>query len=324
MIYIDTHSTDVYYNFALEYYFAAEKDLGDTLFLLWRTNPTLMLGKYQNLLEEVDLPYVQANGITLVRRMSGGGTIYTDLGGWQYTFIDRREGEEINFRDYLSPVLGALSELGVEAEFNGRNDLLTHGRKFSGTAQYKLGGCTVHHGSLLYDTDIAQMVASTTVDPHKFLSKSIKSVRDRVTNLSEHLQVKITPEAFQDRMVASILEGRRREYTLTEADRLRICEIAKEEFDNWDRIYGASPKCTLRREDRFAGGRLCVQLEIKKGHIAAIAIEGDFFSALDISLLVERLTDRPYEKAAIEKVLAGLDGGIYGITKAELLHTIID
>ena len=132
--------------------------------------------------------------------MSGGGTIYTDLGGWQFTFIDYGDTDEIHFQEYIAPVIDALRALGIPAEFNGRNDLVIEGRKFSGNAQYKLGGNTVHHGSLLYATDIAQMVAATTVDEYKILSKSIKSVRDRVTNISEHMQTPLSPEAFKEHM----------------------------------------------------------------------------------------------------------------------------
>ena len=128
MIYIETGSTDVYYNFALEYYFTLEKRLPDTVFLFWRTTPTLMVGKYQNVLEEINKPYADAHGIHLVRRMSGGGTIYTDMGGWQFTFIQHKEAGEIEFGQYIAPVIDALREMGVNAAFNGRNDLTIDGK----------------------------------------------------------------------------------------------------------------------------------------------------------------------------------------------------
>ena len=134
MIYIETGSTDVYYNFALEYYFTLEKRLPETVFLFWRTTPTLMVGKYQNVLEEINKPYADEHGIHLVRRMSGGGTIYTDMGGWQFTFIQHKEAGEIEFSQYIAPVIGALGEMGVNAAFNGRNDLTIDGKKFSGNS----------------------------------------------------------------------------------------------------------------------------------------------------------------------------------------------
>ena len=139
--------------------------------------------------------------------MSGGGTIYTGMGGWQFTFIQHKEAGEIEFSQYIAPVIGALGEMGVSAAFNGRNDLTIDGKKFSGNAQYRLGDCIVHHGSLLFGTDIAQMVASTTVDSYKITSKSIKSVRDRVTNISEHLPAPMDAETFKATMVRHIMNG---------------------------------------------------------------------------------------------------------------------
>lgn len=129
MIYIETGSADVCYNFGAEYYFTVEKPLEDTVFLFWRTTPTLMVGRYQNVLEEVDRAYAAAHGIRIVRRMSGGGTIYTDPGGWQFTFIEDAREEDIQFQRYIAPVTGALAELGVEASFNGRNDLTVGGKR---------------------------------------------------------------------------------------------------------------------------------------------------------------------------------------------------
>ena len=228
MIYIETGSTDVYYNFGLENYFTVEKRLPDTVFLFWRTTPTLMVGKYQNVLEEINKPYADAHGIHLVRRMSGGGTIYTDLGGWQFSFIQHKEAGEIEFGQYIAPVIGALGEMGVRAAFNGRNDLTIDGRKFSGNAQYRLGDCIVHHGSLLFDTDIRQMAEATTPDSYKITSKSIKSVRDRVTNISDHLPQPMDPETFKEAMVRHIMNGSTAVYTVTPEDDARIREIARE------------------------------------------------------------------------------------------------
>lgn len=128
MIYIETGSTDVYYNFGLEYYFTAEKKLPEPVFLFWRTTPTLMIGKYQNTLEEINKKYVDAHNIHIVRRLSGGGTIYTDPGGWQFSFITQGDSDSIQFQQYLTPVLDALQGMGIPAEFNGRNDLTVEGK----------------------------------------------------------------------------------------------------------------------------------------------------------------------------------------------------
>ena len=126
MIYIETGSTDVYYNFGLENYFTVKKRLPDTVFLFWRTTPTLMVGKYQNVLEEINKPYADAHGIHLVRRMSGGGTIYTDLGGWQFSYITKSSGIEIEFGRFIDPIVDILGQLGCDAALTGRNLSLIH------------------------------------------------------------------------------------------------------------------------------------------------------------------------------------------------------
>lgn len=326
MIYIETGSTDVYYNFGLEYYFTVEKRLPDTVFLFWRTTPTLMVGKYQNVLEEINKPYADAHGIHLVRRMSGGGTIYTDLGGWQFTFIQHKDAGEIEFSQYIAPVIDALREMGVSASFNGRNDLTIDGKKFSGNAQYRLGDCIVHHGSLLFDTDIEQMVASTTVDSYKILSKSIKSVRDRVTNISEHLPVPMDAEAFKGAMVRHILNGSTDVYTVTPADDARIREIAGERFRSWDQIFGKNPKFTIDRTGRFEGGKLQFKLDVQKGIIRHAAVYGDFFSTLDAETIGAALTGCLYERRAILEALRkhGIDGAIYRITAEEMAAAAAD
>ncbi len=261
MIYIETGSADVYYNFGLEYYFTLEKRLPETVFLFWRTTPTLMVGKYQNVLEEINKPYADEHGIHLVRRMSGGGTIYTDMGGWQFTFIQHKEAGEIEFGQYIAPVIDALREMGVSASFNGRNDLTIDGKKFSGNAQYRLGDCIVHHGSLLFDTDIEQMVASTTVDSYKITSKSIKSVRDRVTNISEHLPSPMDAETFKETMVRHIMNGSTAAYTVTPegrrphpGDRRGAVPELGADFRKKPEIYHRQDRPLCGREDPVQAG----------------------------------------------------------------------
>ena len=326
MIYIETGSTDVYYNFGLENYFTVEKRLPETVFLFWRTTPTLMVGKYQNVLEEINKPYADAHGIRLVRRMSGGGTIYTDLGGWQFSFIQHKQAGEIEFHEYIVPVVDALRDMGVDAAFNGRNDLTIDGKKFSGNAQYRLGDCIVHHGSLLFDTNIGQMVASTTVDSYKILSKSIKSVRDRVTNIAEHLPQAMDSGEFKARMVKSIMGGSTQTYTVTPEDDARIRALAREKFEGWENIFGADPKFNIERTGRFAGGKMQFKIDVQKGIIRRAAVYGDFFSTLDAAAISGALEGCRYERGAVLGALRahGIDGAVYRISAREMAETIAD
>lgn len=325
MIYIETDSTDVYYNFALEYYFALEKKLEDTVFLFWRTDPTLMIGKYQNVLEEVNMEFAKNHGIHLVRRQSGGGTIYTDRGGWQFSFIQHGNENDIEFHQYIAPVIDALADMGVSAEFNGRNDLVIGGRKFSGNAQYRLGDTTVHHGSLLFDTDIEMMVASTTVDPHKIISKSIKSVRDRVTNVSEHLKYTMDVMEFKKRMIDSVMGENGGEYILTEEDNKRIREIAKEKFDNWNSLYGSNPKFNIEKTAYFAGGKMQIKMDVQKGIITNAGIYGDFFSTLDAKQLLAPLIGCKYDYDSVREAMMqkGIDGKVYRVSVEDMTRLIM-
>lgn len=325
MLTVLNFSHDPFYNQAFEeFVFQTFRD--DDVFLLWQNSPAVIVGSYQNICREVHVETLRKLGIPVVRRMSGGGTIYTDLGGWQFTFIQHRETEEIEFHQYIAPVIDALGELGVHAEFNGRNDLTIDGKKFSGNAQYRLGDCIVHHGSLLFDTDIRQMVESTTVDSYKILSKSIKSVRDRVTNIAEHLPAPMGPETFKECMVRHIMNGSDAVYEVTAEDNARIREIAAEKFNNWERIYGADPKFNIERTGRFAGGKMQFKIDVRKGVIQSTAVYGDFFSTLDAETICAALTGCRYERSAVLEALMshGIDGAVYRISAEEMTSVIAD
>ena len=324
MIYVNTNSKNVFYNFGAEMYFADKKDLSDTVFLFWQTSPTLMTGKYQNPFEEIDTAYAREKNITVVRRNSGGGTIYTDEGGWQFSFIDRSANSDISFAEYMKPVVDALVRLGVPAERSGRNDILAGGRKFSGNAQYKTDNATVHHGSLLFSTDIEEMVRATTVDEYKFTSKSIKSVKDRVVNLCEFAPGGMTSEAFGEYMVKEILrEGS--EYFITEEDDREIKALAKEFFAVPERIYGLTPRFSVKEKGRFKGGSVQVEVDVKKGKIAALNITGDFFSSKEVAFIAQNMIGCPYEKQAVTEKFKQLSGGaFYGISDEEIANLIVE
>lgn len=324
MIYVDNISTDPFFNFALEHYFMAEKKLDDDVFVFWRTSPTLMIGKYQNAAEEINERFVREQGIHVVRRVTGGGTIYTDMGGWQFSFITRGEAGQIDFQTYVTPVIEALQSLGVAVEFNSRNDLVIGGRKFSGNAQGMKSGCTLHHGSLLFHTDLEQMVRCLSVDDYKIISKGIKSVRERVTNISEHLTRDVSPEDFKALMVERIRKGSTKEYVMTDVDRARIEEIADQSFRTWEWNYGKAPKFNITKTGRFDGGKMEFRLDVEQGVIKSCRVYGDFFGSMDIEELCEALVGCRYEKESVRERLATLDlaKAFYRIDQDELIDLI--
>jgi lipoate-protein ligase A len=277
-------------------------------------------------MEEINLKYAKEHGIQVVRRMSGGGTIYTDMGGWEFSFIEYGDTSSIHFKEYISPVIEALHSLNVPAEFNGRNDLLIKGRKFSGNAQYKLAGNTVHHGSILFDTDIEQMVKSTTVDEYKIISKSIKSVRERVTNVKEHLEKPMSAEEFKEHMTAFIMQGDTKRYELTEEDIRVSQQIADEKFRSWESCFGSDPKSSLTKTGRFKGGKIVFHLDVKKGRILTAKVEGDFFGTEQAEHLPEALAGCRLDKTELVEALkkAGMENAIYGISVEEMAETMTE
>ena len=323
MIYVDTRCDDPFFNFGTEYFFATEKDAGDAILLLWSTSPTLMLGKYQNAWEEIDLRYAEEHGINLVRRLSGGGTIYTDRGGLQYSFIKRDGEREISFDEYMEPVIAALNILGVPAKRGGRNDILTGEKKISGNAQFKLCGSTVHHGSLLFDTDFGEMVRSSSPPDYKITSKSIKSVRDRVTNIKEYLPSAETTEEFREMLIRAMeqsLGGELRRYSLTEADTERIQELADLHFRGRENVFSPSPAFEAEYLCRFPSGAVKVSFNVKHGVITAAALSGDFFAADSASL--DCLIGAEYDKNEIAARLSAAGAGIYGVTGEDLARAL--
>ena len=319
MIYIDTKSTDAYYNFGCEYYFSTEKQFDDDVFLMWKTTPTLMIGKYQNTLEEIDAEYARRNGINIVRRLSGGGTIYTDDGGWQFTFITRSLGMQIEFERFVRPVTDALCSLGVNATLTGRNDITVDGKKISGNAQFKLGGTTVHHGSLLFDTNIEELVRATTPKEYKITSKAIKSVRDRVTNIREHLVTDMTADAFREFVVGRVATVY---YEITPEDDKEIRALADKYFRSPETIYAKSPKFDIQKTVHTGGGTFEIGLTVRHGIIENAGFTGDFFSgAGDPSAAI---IGTEYTPDAVKKALSSFDGALYRVSVDELVREIFE
>ena len=327
MIYVNSNSTNPYFNFALEEYLMMEKNLGDEeIFLFWRTNPTVMIGRYQNTYCEINEKYVKENNINVIRRNSGGGTIYTDMGAWQFTFIEKNHKENgISFEKFTEPIINTLRKENIDANFNSRNDLLIGKRKFSGNAQYRKDNSILHHGSILFNTDIKAMVESITVAEDKIIAKGIKSVRERVVNISEVMKENITSEEFRDIILNSLLKDSKT-YTLNKQDINEINKIKKDKFESWDWNYGKNPVFNINRWKRFNGGRVDFKLDIKNGIIKTCVIEGDFFLSGDISEIENAFVNCKYVKKDISKLLddINVNSYFYKITKEDLLECIID
>ncbi len=329
MYFIDNKGiTDPHINLAIEEYVLKNMDIDKDSFLLFYINePSIIVGKNQNTIEEIDTEYVEANGIHVVRRLSGGGAVYHDLGNLNYSFLTKDDGESFrNFKKVTEPVVQALAEMGVKAELLGRNDILVEGRKVSGNAQFSTNGRMFSHGTLMFDTEIERVVSALKVRKDKIESKGIKSIRSRVANISEFLNDSMTIEQFRMEILKSIFGGEDKiQYlALTDEDWTNIRELSAERYANWDWNYGKSPKFNMQHTHRFPVGGIDVHIQVKKGIMEDISIFGDFFGVGEVAVIEESLKGVQYDRQSISEALAPIDIPTYlgGITTEEFLQLI--
>ncbi|MGF3141462.1 lipoate--protein ligase [Facklamia sp. P13064] len=305
MLYLPTDSLDPNYYFALEEYLMTLKALKEDLFMIWQTDFTVMLGNYQNAYVELNLPELEKDQVAITRRNTGGGTIFTDRGGWQFSFItprpqgDKRH-EAINFERFMQSIIQALQSLGIPAEMNSRNDLAIHGKKISGNAQCFKGDYTLHHGSLLFDSDLSAMACYLNPAKHKIISKGIKSVKDRTTNIKNYCPDDWDAKTFKDALVKEIIGEQPSYFHLSEEDEKAVQKIKQEKFESWDWVFGRNPQFSLVNEAVLAGGLLKMHCQVEKGVIQSLVFEGDFFSAHDLSEVEESLKGISFNKEAVQ------------------------
>lgn len=305
MLEIINNSNDPYFNLALEEYVAKNIKV-EALFIIWQNSPVVVVGNNQNTLEEVNMDFLKANNIELVRRISGGGAVYHDLGNINFTFVAAL-GKKVgfDFERFTAPIIKTLDKIGIKAEHNGRNDITIAGRKFSGNAQFRHKNRVMHHGTLLYDVNLEDMVEALNVSEEKIIAKGVKSVRSRVTNIKEHLKQDLSVEEFKELLLENLrieagIEGI---YKLNDDDWHKVQELYETKYKTWDWNIGKSPDYNMKKQKRFAWGSIEFRFKIINNIIHNCKIYGDFFAAQDISILEAEFTGLNYEETAIQSLL---------------------
>lgn len=330
MLFIDNKGiTDPRINLAIEEYALTNLDVEEGLLLFYINQPSIIIGRNQNTIEEINTDYVEENDIIVVRRLSGGGAVYHDLGNLNFSFLTKDEGDNFqNFKKFTQPVVDALNHMGVKAELSGRNDILAEGKKFSGNAMFSTNGRMFSHGTLMFNANIEEVVRALRPKKEKMESKGIKSVRSRVTNIIDLLDDQtVTIEDFRLEILQAIFGGEDqiRYYELTEEDWKAIHKISEERYQKWEWNYGKSPKFNTQRSKKFASGFIDLHIEVKKGMIEDIQIFGDFFGVGDMVDLEQALKGVRYETSAIRKALQPFDlptyfGGVTGEEFVQLMY----
>ncbi|MRG27456.1 lipoate--protein ligase [Laceyella tengchongensis] len=329
MLFIDNRNiTDPRINLAIEEYALKHLDIEETYLLFYINEPSIIIGKHQNTVEEINVDYVREKGIHVVRRLSGGGAVYHDLGNLNFSFITKDDGKSFaNFRKFTEPVISALESLNIKAELSGRNDILVDGKKVSGNAQFSTRGRMFSHGTLMFNVNIEEVVKALQVKKEKIESKGIKSVRSRVANLVDYLAEPMSIQDFRQVLLTHIFAGKQPvpKVELTAADWAEIEKIADQRYRNWDWNFGESPEFNVQHSKRFPIGSIDIRLDVgEKGVIRQCKIYGDFFGVGDVADIEQRLAGVRYDRDAIEKALADVDVKHYfgDITKEEFIDLV--
>ncbi|WP_419787145.1 lipoate--protein ligase [Pseudodesulfovibrio sp.] len=324
MRYIHNRVTDPAFNLAAEEWLLTNAD--EEVFMLWRNEPAVIVGRNQNTLAEIDETFTMSRGIPVVRRLSGGGAVFHDLGNINFTFIQNgTPSGGLDFERFTKPIQQALGRMGVECVFSGRNDLLIDGKKFSGNAQHFHGGRILHHGTLLFASDMTDLSGALRVDPEKYRDKAVKSVRSRVTNISSHLPEPMEVSEFIERLMGYISESTdQTNMTLTAGETEAIEQLATERYRTWDWNFGSSPAYNFSKRTRTPGGLLDVHLYVKKGIITEVRLFGDYFGVRDIAELEALLRESRHSRASLEERLKDvkLDEYLHAVTLPDFLDCL--
>ncbi len=323
---------DASVNIALETYLVENRLVDEPILLFYINAPSIIIGRNQNTYEEINQPYVDENDIKIVRRMSGGGAVYHDLGNFSFCYIKDDDGSFRDFKAFTQPVVEALHKMGATtAELLGRNDLLVDGKKFSGNAMYAKKGRMTAHGTILFDSDLDEVNNALKPNKAKYESKGVKSVRSRVTNLKPYVDdefKELSTEDFRDRLLLEIFGVDKREdvkeYHLTDEDWEKVYQIRDERFGNWEWNYGRSPKFDVKAVKKFPFGFVDIRFNIQDAKITDAKIYGDFFGLGDIEDVENALVGVQYDRQSVKETLDNLDLKKYlgDVTADELVDLI--
>jgi lipoate-protein ligase A len=301
MIYIclpDNNTRDLSFYLAMEEYVARHKD-GDDFFFMWQVQPSVIFGRNQLIENEVNLDFCRKHGIKTYRRKSGGGCVYADMSNVMFSYITKDENVNFTFNRYINMVVLVLRKLGIEATASGRNDIMIDGRKVSGNAFYHIPGRSIVHGTMLYDTNMTNMVGSITPTDEKLLSKGVSSVRQHIALLKDYTSISL--EEFKTFVKENLCD---KAMTLN-ADDISIIKEIEKEYISDEFVYGSNPKYTVIHKRRIDGvGDFEARIELKNDIIKEINLMGDFFLVGDMdNRILKRLRGVKMEREAIINAL---------------------
>ncbi len=325
MLFVDNENcTNPRVNLAIEEYLLRNIAPEEDILLFYINEPSIIIGRNQNTVEEINVDYIQAHNIHVVRRLSGGGAVYHDLGNLNFSFMAPITDSNFhNFHVFTAPVIQVLNEMGVPAELGGRNDILMEGHKISGNAQYSTGKRMFSHGTLLYNSDLSHVNDALKVKASKIESKGIKSIRSRVANITEFLNDPPDIATFKQKLLEGIFAGEKPipQYHLTNEDWDAIQALSASRYQTWEWNYGRSPAFNIYKNQLFPIGEIDARLYVEKGLIQNIKFFGDFLGQGDVAELEALLTGTHYTPEALQEKLTHINVSHYfgALTPEELI-----
>lgn len=303
MLCIHLEMDDPFFCLAAEEYLL--KNFSEDIFLVWQSDHTVVVGKHQNAMAEINYPFVHRNNITVARRISGGGTVYHDSGNVNFSYIKTvNSPAEISFKRFTRPIVDSLAVLGLQATTSGRNDLLIDGKKISGNAEHVYKNRVLHHGTLLFDSRLDDLGKAIQVTPGKYQGKAVPSVRSRVTNIKPYLHNRWNTDNFSDFLIEVQLRNRENTlFELSENDKLTIRNQATEKFSTWEWNFGYSPRYLFQNEVMIDGKTVQTQLTVEKGSITGASVSGTFFHAKEATLLESILPGKKHIFESLSAIL---------------------
>ena len=310
---IDLYTRDPYFNLAAEEYLLKQSE--EEFFMIYVNDPSVVVGKHQNAVAEMNLSFVLQSGLKPARRISGGGAVYHDGGNLNFSFItNEEEGDFIQFKKYTRPILEALDALGLTATLGKRNELLLGDQKITGTASHVYKHRVLHHGTLLFDADRDALTASLSVRPERYTDKAVRSVRSVITTIRDHLERDMDMHEFCHHVFGSVMDALSGStlYRYSASDITAIRSLAKEKFSSWDWTFGYSPRYTFHNVFEAEGDVVSVVFEIKKGRIETAEF---LLNGVRVPEKEQRIQG---VRHAVEELALKLDGWGH----EEILHTL--
>ena len=285
--------TDPWTNLALEEYCLRSLDSNNDYFLVYINAPSIVVGKHQNIFQEVNWEYRQKNGIGLIRRISGGGAVYHDHGNLNFSFITGFKAQKLDyFKILIDPIVNTLRQLGVPAEIGVKNDIFVEGKKISGNSQYTNIKRMLSHGTLLFDADIEVLTHVLDSGLDIIESKGIQSKKGEVANISGYLKPALDMTGFRYKIIEGLAQvfGEMDKWELSAKDWDGIHQLAGEKYQTWDWTYGHSPEFIVRYPFRSNPHKVNARIRVNRGLVKSIDPEDGEIS----DTLISRLIGKPY------------------------------